>query len=53
MKAKVGVISVGNIGVGMCGNLLKTGFRGVACEIRPEPLETLQMAGFSPAGSNK
>ena len=30
MEAKVGVIGVGNIGFGMCCNLLKAGFKVVS-----------------------
>ena len=45
MEVKVGVIGVGNIGFGMCCNLLKAGFKVVAYDVRPEPLEALRGKG--------
>jgi putative dehydrogenase len=42
---KVGVIGVGNIGYGMCCNLLKAGFEVVSYDVRPEPLEALREKG--------
>ncbi len=45
MGTKVGVIGVGNIGYGMCCNLLKAGFEVVTYDICPEPLEALRAKG--------
>ncbi len=45
MKEKVGVIGAGNIGFGICSNLLKAGFELAVYDIRPEPLEELRKQG--------
>jgi putative dehydrogenase len=45
MKTKVGVIGAGNIGFGMCLNLLRAGFETVVCDVRPEPLDALRGRG--------
>jgi len=49
--ARVGVIGTGNIGFGMCCNLLNAGFEVTAHDIRPEPLQALREKGAS-IGSN-
>jgi len=42
MKTKVGVIGAGNIGFGICRNLLRAGFDLVVCDVRTQPLEALR-----------
>ena len=39
--AKVGLIGVGNMGMGMSRNILKAGHELTVYDVRPEPLETL------------
>ena len=43
--AKVGLIGVGNMGMGMSRNILKAGHELIAYDVRPEPLETLVKEG--------
>ena len=43
--AKVGLIGVGNMGMGMSRNILKAGHELTVYDVRPEPLETLAKAG--------
>ena len=45
MENKVGVIGVGNMGSGICSNLLKAGFKVFVYDIRPEPLEEMRKKG--------
>lgn len=45
MPTKVGVIGAGNMGFGMCLNLMKAGFELFVYDIRPEPLEALKEQG--------
>lgn len=45
MENKVGVIGVGNIGSGICCNLLKAGFKVFVYDIRPEPIEDMRKKG--------
>ncbi len=49
--AKVGLIGVGNMGMGMARNILKAGHELTAYDVRPEPLETLRQEGARPATS--
>lgn len=49
--AKVGLIGVGNMGLGMSRNLLKAGHELTVYDVRPEPLETLAEEGASIATS--
>lgn len=51
--AKVGLIGVGNMGMGMARNILKAGHELTAYDLRPEPLETLRQEGARPATSPK
>lgn len=51
--AKVGLIGVGNMGMGMARNILKAGHELTAYDVRPEPLETLRQEGARPATSPK
>ncbi len=51
--AKVGLIGVGNMGMGMARNILKAGHELTAYDVRPEPLETLKKEGARPATSPK
>lgn len=51
--AKVGLIGVGNMGMGMARNILKAGYELTAYDVRPEPLETLRQEGARPATSPK
>lgn len=51
--AKVGLIGVGNMGMGMARNILKAGHELTAYDVRPEPLETLKLEGARPATSPK
>lgn len=51
--AKVGLIGVGNMGMGMARNILKAGHELTAYDVRPEPLETLKQEGARPATSPK
>ena len=43
--AKVGLIGVGNMGMGMSRNILKAGHELIAYDVRPEPVETLVKEG--------
>ncbi len=45
MKARAGLIGLGNIGFGMACNLLRAGFEVTAYDLRPEPLEALRAKG--------
>ena len=47
----VGIIGLGNMGIGMAGNLLASGFRTVGFDLRRERLALLEAAGGVPAGS--
>ena len=49
--AKVGLIGVGNMGMGMSRNILKAGHELIAYDVRPEPLETLAKEGARAAVS--
>ena len=49
--AKVGLIGVGNMGMGMSRNILKAGHELIAYDVRPEPLETLVKEGARAAVS--
>ncbi|MDE0012760.1 MAG: NAD(P)-dependent oxidoreductase [Candidatus Poribacteria bacterium] len=49
--AKVGLIGVGNMGMGMSRNILKAGHELIAYDVRPEPLETLVKEGARAAAS--
>ena len=49
--AKVGLIGVGNMGMGMSRNILKAGHELIAYDVRPEPLETLVKEGVRAAVS--
>ncbi len=49
--AKVGLIGVGNMGVGMSRNVLKAGHTLTVYDVRPEPLEVLAKEGAHVAGS--
>ena len=49
--AKVGLIGVGNMGMGMSRNILKAGHELIAYDVRPEPLETLAKEGARAAAS--
>lgn len=51
--AKVGLIGVGNMGMGMARNILQAGHELTAYDVRPEPLETLRQEGARPATSPK
>ena len=48
---KVGLIGVGNMGMGMSRNILKAGHELIAYDVRPEPLETLVKEGARAAVS--
>ena len=48
---KVGLIGVGNMGMGMSRNILKAGHELTVYDVRPEPLETLEKEGVRPAPS--
>ena len=48
---KVGLIGVGNMGMGMSRNILKAGHELTVYDVRPEPLETLEKEGARPAAS--
>ena len=48
---KVGLIGVGNMGMGMSRNILKAGHELIVYDVRPEPLETLAKEGAYPAAS--
>ena len=48
---KVGLIGVGNMGMGMSRNILKAGHELTVYDVRPEPLETLEKEGAYAAGS--
>ena len=49
--AKVGLIGVGNMGMGMSKNILKAGHELTVYDVRPEPLETLAQEGANAAAS--
>ena len=49
--AKVGLIGVGNMGMGMSRNILKAGHELTVYDVRPEPLETLGKEGAYTAAS--
>ena len=49
--AKVGLIGVGNMGMGMSRNILKAGHELTVYDVRPEPLETLAQEGANTAAS--
>lgn len=49
--AKVGLIGIGNMGMGMSRNILKAGHELTVYDVRPEPLEMLAKEGACPAGS--
>lgn len=49
--AKVGLIGVGNMGLGMSRNILKAGHELTVYDVRPEPLETLAQEGAHAAAS--
>lgn len=49
--AKVGLIGVGNMGLGMSRNILKAGHELTVYDVRPEPLETLAQEGARAAAS--
>lgn len=49
--AKVGLIGVGNMGMGMSRNILKAGHELTVYDVRPEPLETLVKEGARAATS--
>ena len=49
--AKVGLIGVGNMGLGMSRNILKAGHELTVYDVRPEPLETLVQEGARAAAS--
>lgn len=49
--AKVGLIGVGNMGMGMSRNILKAGHELTVYDVRPEPLETLIKEGARAATS--
>lgn len=49
--AKVGLIGVGNMGMGMSKNILKAGHELAVYDVRPEPLETLAKEGARAATS--
>ena len=51
MKGKVGIIGAGNIGFGMCVNLLKAGFDVVVFDKRADPLKELEQKGAKIAES--
>lgn len=49
--AKVGLIGVGNMGMGMSRNILKAGHELTVYDVRPAPLETLVQEGANAAAS--
>ena len=51
MEKSVGVIGIGNMGIGMATNLLKSGFNVHVYDIRPEPLEEMKKKGAVVASS--
>lgn len=51
MKRTVGFIGLGNMGMGMAGNLLKAGFPLLVYDVRPEPMVELVQMGARAAGS--
>jgi putative dehydrogenase len=51
VKSRVGVIGAGNIGFGLCRNLLKAGFEVMVYDIRPAPLEKLRELGATIASN--
>ncbi|MDE0556105.1 MAG: NAD(P)-dependent oxidoreductase [Candidatus Poribacteria bacterium] len=48
---KVGLIGVGNMGMGMSRNIIKAGHELTVYDVRPEPLETLAKEGAYTAAS--
>ena len=53
MENNVGVVGVGNMGLGISNNLIKAGFNVIVYDIRPEPLEQLKKKGATVAASLK
>jgi 3-hydroxyisobutyrate dehydrogenase len=51
MKEPVGFIGLGNMGMGMAGNLLKAGFPVIGFDVRKEALERIRGLGGKTAGS--
>ena len=51
MKEPVGFIGLGNMGLGMAGNLLKAGFPVIGFDVRKEALERIRGLGGQAAGS--
>ena len=51
--AKVGLIGVGNMGMGMARNILKAGHELTAYDVRPEPMEVIAREGARTAKSPK
>jgi 3-hydroxyisobutyrate dehydrogenase len=51
MKEPVGFIGLGNMGMGMAGNLLKAGFPVVGFDVRKEALDKVRETGGQAAGS--
>ena len=51
MENNVGVVGIGNMGIGMTTNLLKAGFNVHVYDIRPEPLEEIKKKGAVVASS--
>ena len=49
--AKVGLIGVGNMGMGMSKNILKAGHELTVYDVRPDPLEILAQEGANAAAS--
>ena len=49
--AEVGLIGVGNMGMGMSRNILKAGHELTVYDVRPEPLEILAQEGARAATS--
>ena len=49
--ARVGLIGVGNMGMGMARNILKDGHDLSAYDLRPEPLQELEGMGAHAARS--
>ena len=49
--AKVGLIGIGNMGMGMSRNILKAGHELTVYDVRPEPLESLRKEGAHAATS--
>ncbi len=49
MENKVGIVGIGNMGIGIGTNLLKAGFDVMAYDIRPEPLQAIREKGAAVA----